>query len=74
MSRIEGKIGGGGKKPVDGADILAALAREAEDRPEERRDAVRRYLSASEGWREASSVLGGAFARPEAWLKAEKEE
>ena len=72
MSRIEGKIGG--KEPVDAADILAALAREAAKGPDERRDAVSLYLSASEGWREASSVLGGAFAGPESWLKAEKEE
>ena len=74
MSRIEGKIGGKGKEPVDAADILAALAMQAERGPEERRDAVSRYLSASEGWREASSVLGGAFAEREAWLKAEKKE
>lgn len=74
MSRIEGKIGGKGKEPVDAADILAALAREAGKEPGERRDAVSRYLSASDGWREASSVLGGAFADPETWLKTEKEE
>lgn len=72
MSRIEGKIAGKGKEPVDGSDILAALAKEAAG-PDERRDAVSRYLSASEGWREASSVLGGAFAGPEPWLKAEKD-
>lgn len=74
MSRIEGRIGGKGKEPVDAADILAALSREAAERPDKRRDAVSRYLSASEGWREASSVLGGAFASGGAWLKAEKEE
>lgn len=74
MSRIEGKIGGKGKEPVDAADILAALAREAAKGTDERRDAVSRYLSASEGWREASSVLGGAFAEFETWLKAEKDE
>jgi hypothetical protein len=74
VSRIEGKIGGKGKEPVDSADILAALAREAAKCPEKRRDAVSRCLSASEGWREASSVLGGAFAEAEPWLKAEKEE
>jgi hypothetical protein len=72
VSRIEGKIGG--KEPVDAADILAALARESAGTPEQRRDAVSRYLSASEGWREASGVLGGAFSGPDEWLKAEKEE
>jgi hypothetical protein len=74
VSRIEGKIGGKGNEPVDAAEILAALAREGEARPEERRDAVRRYLSASDGWREASTVLGGAFADPDSWLKSEKDE
>ncbi len=74
MSRIEGRIVGKGKERVDAADILAALEREAAKAPEERRDAVSRYLSASEGWREASSVLGGAFAGPESWSKGEKKE
>jgi hypothetical protein len=74
VSRIEGKIGGRGKEAVDAADILAALERDAAKRPEERRDAVSRYLSATEGWREASGVLGGAFAEPETWLKAGKDE
>jgi hypothetical protein len=72
VSRIEGRIGGKGKEPVDAADILAALRRETAKESENRRDAVSRYLSASEGWREASSVLGGAFAGPESWLKADK--
>jgi hypothetical protein len=74
VSRIEVKIGGKGKEPVDSADILAALAREQAKCPEERRDAVSRYLSGSEGWREASNVLGGAFAEAEPWLRTEKEE
>ena len=74
MSRIEGRISGKGDAPVDAAEILAALEKEAAKKPEERRNAVSRYLSASEGWREASSVLGGAFAEPEGWPGAEKNE
>jgi hypothetical protein len=74
VSRIEGKIGGKGKEPVDSADILAALARETAKCPEQRRDAVSRCLSASEGWREASSALGGAFAEAEPWSGREKKE
>jgi hypothetical protein len=73
VSRIEGKIGGKGKEPVNAADILAALAKQGITCPEERRDAVSRYLSASEGWQEASGVLGGAFADAETWLKAGKD-
>jgi hypothetical protein len=74
VSRIEGKISGKGKEPVDAAEILAALAREGASGAEARRDAVSRYLSASEGWQDASSVLGGAFADEKTWLKPEKDE
>jgi hypothetical protein len=74
VSRIEGKIGGKGKQPVDAAEILAALARQGITCPEERRDAVSRYLSASDGWEEASDVLGGAFADAGIWLKSGKDE
>lgn len=74
MSRIDGKIGTEGNGPVDAAEILAALARDREATDEQRQGAVSCYLSASKGWREASTVLGGAFAAPERRLKAEKEE
>jgi len=63
VSRNEGKIAGGGEVAVDAAEILAALAKDASVGARRRQDAVCRYLSASEGWQEASSVLGGAFAR-----------
>jgi 2-methylcitrate dehydratase PrpD len=62
VSRNEGKIRGEGDAPVDAADILAALAREAGVSAARRNGAVSRYLSASDGWREASTLLGGAFA------------
>ena len=60
MSRNEGKIGTGDEAAVDAAEILAQFEREAARPP--RPAAVARYLSASEGWREASAELGGAFA------------
>ena len=72
MSRNEGRIGGDGETPVDAADILAALARETGASAERRQDAVSRYLSASDGWREASTVLGGAFAADDEGLKSGK--
>ena len=68
MSRLERKIGDSGDEPVDAADILAALEEER------RREAIRRYFSGSDGWREASASLDGAFAAKEPWLKAGKEE
>lgn len=74
MSRFEGKIGGKGDQLADAAEILAALARETRPDGKRRQDAVSCYLSASEGWREASSVLGGAFAAETSRLKAEKGE
>ncbi len=73
MSRIEGKIGEEGDEPVDAAEILAALASDSDSKASRRKGAVRCYLSASEGWREALSVLGGAFASDESWLKANKQ-
>ncbi len=62
MSRNEGKIRGEGDAPVDAAEILAALARETGVSAARRNGSVSRYLSASDGWREASTLLGGAFA------------
>ena len=62
MSRPEGKIDQCGTEPVDAAEILASLSRARGERPDDRRDAVSRYLSAVDGWREASARLGGAFA------------
>ena len=62
MSRIEGKIGRDGNLEVEANEILAALAADRLDQARKRKDAVARCLSASEGWREASVELGGAFA------------
>ena len=72
MSR-EGKIKGEGA-PVDAAEILAALVRDTRGSGTRRQDAVTCYFSAREGWREASTILGGAFATEEEALKAEKGE
>jgi hypothetical protein len=74
VSRFEGKIGDEGDEAVDAAEILAALARDRESDSAHRREAVSRYLSASDGWEQASDVLGGAFAKCGTWLKAAKEE
>ena len=62
MSRNEGKLEGASEVEAEVADIFAALAKEANGTAIRRQDAVTRYLSASEGWQQASATLGGAFA------------
>lgn len=64
MSRNEGRIGTGDEAAVDAAEILAQIERDAANARLPRPLAVARYLSASDGWREASLGLGGAFAPP----------
>ena len=61
MSRNEGRIGVGDELAVDASEILAELKA---DCSETHRIAVARYLSGSEGWKEALEMLGGAFAPP----------
>ena len=61
MSQFEGGFQAAG----DGALELSELLRMIGDAvvPEERRQAaIACYLSASEGWRDAGLLLGGAFA------------
>jgi hypothetical protein len=74
VSRNEGKIVGDGIEPVESADILSALAEMSESDADLRKGAVSCYLSASEGWKQARNVLGGAFAAPALWLRSAKEE
>jgi hypothetical protein len=50
-----------GEAPAVPAELLVAL--EAQGSIEqERHDAIARYLSASDGWKDAMPVLSGAFA------------
>jgi hypothetical protein len=62
VSRNEGKIGNADAAAVDAAQILEQIEIEIARLP--RPAAVARYLSASEGWKEASAELRGAFAPP----------
>ena len=66
MSRIEGKIGNDGDLEIEAAEILAALAADHRVGARNRQEAFARYLSGSEGWREAFQQLDGAFAPAEA--------
>ncbi len=64
MSRLDGKFTAADEAPLDAAEILAALEAQAADSTRDRHDAIACYLSAEDGWRDASAVLGGTFARP----------
>ena len=62
MARFDGKFTAAGESTIDAAELLAALGAQASTSPSERKEAIIRYLSASDGWRDAREMLGGAFA------------
>ena len=61
LSRYEGKLDAAGDAPVIPAELLVALKAQCRSE-QERHDAIARYLSASDGWKDAKPVLSGAFA------------
>ena len=79
MARFDGKLTAAGESTIDAAELLAALGAQAAISPSERKEAIIRYLSASDGWHDARELLGGAFAdeagssRTVRKLKGEKE-
>jgi hypothetical protein len=62
LSRYDGRFDAAAEVPIDAAELLAALAARAEARSRERQDAIACFLSGSEGWQDALSLLGGTFA------------
>ena len=62
LARHEGEFEAAGEAQLELNELLAALGRRVSVRSGNRRDAIARCLSASEGWRAASDRLGGAFA------------
>jgi len=62
LSRHDGKFTAAEEAPVDAAELLCALATQARAERCDRTDAIARYLSGGDGWREALHRLGGAFA------------
>lgn len=62
LSRIDRKLTAAGEAPLELGDLLAALDGQAETKVQDWRSAIACYLSASEGWRDASRLLGGTFA------------
>jgi hypothetical protein len=63
LSRYEGKFQGEAAVSLDVSLLLAELAgQQSQLNDRDRQAAIACYLSASEGWRNASQRLGGAFA------------
>ena len=62
MSRLDGKLTASGEVPLELAELLSALGSHSEASLRDWREAIACYLSASDGWRDASQALGGAFA------------
>jgi hypothetical protein len=62
LARYDGKLTAAGESAIDAAELLAALGAQAAVSQAERQEAIIRYLSASDGWLNAGSLLGGAFA------------
>ena len=62
LSRYDGRFDAAAEIPLDAAELVAAIATRADARSRERQDAIACFLSGSEGWQEALSLLGGTFA------------
>jgi hypothetical protein len=62
LSRYDGRFDAAAEVPIDAADLVAEIAARAEVRERERQEAIACFLSGSEGWQQALSVLGGTFA------------
>jgi len=61
LSQFEGHFDAAGATPVESRDLARMLAGKAPTSA--RRQAIACYLSASEGWNDAVTKLGGAFAK-----------
>ena len=63
LSRFEGKFQGEAAASLDVSRLISELAgQQSQLSDRDRQAAIACYLSASEGWRNASQRLGGAFA------------
>ena len=62
LARHEGEFEAAGEAKLDLDELLGALRRPIAAKAGNRREAIANCLSASEGWRDAASKLGGAFA------------
>jgi hypothetical protein len=63
LSRFEGKFQGEAAASLDVSRLISEVAgQQSQLSDRDRRYAIACFLSASEGWRNASQRLGGAFA------------
>ena len=63
LSRYEGKFQGEAAETLDVSRLISELSgQQSQLSDRDRQIAIACYLSASEGWRNASQRLGGAFA------------
>ena len=74
MARHEGDFRESAQKPLSLGELLALLGESAEREGRSREDAIARYLSGGDGWREAVKVLGGTFADGVAELRERQED
>jgi len=75
LARFDGNLKAAGEAQLDIEELLSALSNQRGSSGDERQDAIACLLSASEGWRDARTLLQGAFATmPNAsWLKPSKD-
>jgi hypothetical protein len=75
LARFDGNLKAAAEAQLDIEELLSALADGRATRGEDRQGAIACFLSASEGWRDAKTLLKGAFARMPnaAWLKDDKD-
>ncbi len=68
LARYERDLSAQAGKPLGPDELLNLLGGDGEPDEQARREAIARFLSAADGWRDAAKDLGGAFAA-EAGLK-----
>ena len=73
LAKQDRKLTAASEIPLDLQELLAAMTPEARAEEESRREAIARYLSGAEGWREASNLLDGAFTGTAGGSGAERE-
>ena len=62
LARHDGEFEAAGEASVDARELLAALRRPVTARIGNRSEAIAKCLAGGDGWRDAATRLGGAFA------------